>query len=808
MATQEQDTFATGGRGAANGVGTLSAGQTITAFSPASNADNWIAQAAPSGFTYNSGTSQGQTTGATPINQITLNGVVGGITKLWYDSLVVGRFQKTAVLDGAGVLARFQNTNNYYRADVQNNVLTITKVVNGANITVASVAFTDGGAKFWVKFQVQGFGLNGTVNNLQAKAWLDGNSEPGFQISGTDGSLTQAGLVGVKLKGSTTGTTQSVDSFLASDPPQFTPAPTYNTLFDLPYGDTLHVGATNPPPLPQQSITDIQGIGNGAWLRWQQQWSTIEMAQGIYNWAILDDAVYRSNQAGIRVWLPIQSPPTWRLTRDGYGNNCTLTMPVQAGVAMTQIAVSALVSGTFIPHGATLSVDYGGANPETVTINNPGNTYKSGVTMLTINSWTPSFAHAVGAQIYESTGGPQLASAADFAIFAGLVAARYNGTAGYGRIECIQIENEAYDATTRIGSQSASWDNGGGILAPVYVAAYNAIKAVYPSCVVMSCAVRKPGLTALAHIQNWLTGFYSGVLALGGQVDAVDAHYYRDNLQDWNGTPAPDPTVNTLVASGGAVNVPNIALELFTLRQYANIYGFSPALNIGEFGWNVCDDGTGATLTTNLTITAGTPITSIQVASIPKNILDSTPIFIDTGGTNPEQVYAWGQTNTSGGSTVVQITTNPAGHAQAQAAWTPGFTHTSPVTCYAALGGLATSQTNDLLYTKAMYDAGLANGAAHMIRFTISSTSTISVASVPQTTANVNSSSHSWAQFMSGVYTYMPGYYLTKLYAQFYMTKVWQAQYSHVLPLTADVGLLPLSSNANPGLIPLAAPTP
>lgn len=773
MANQEVDTFATGGRTAGSGVPTV--GTTITWWSPASNSDNWTAQAATSTFSFSG--SQGQTTNSTTANVATLNGTIGGNNKTWYDSLVQANFQRTNTSDGTGVVARFQNINNYYRAFLNNaSQLVITKVVGGT-ATVLGTPFspTDGSqnanAHYTIKFLVQGFGLNGTVNNLQAKIWLVGTGEPaGYQVTATDASLTQVGLVGVYLKGNNAPNIQSVDTFSAVDPAQYTPAPTYATLSDLPYGMTNFVVTSNPPVTSQQTITDLSGIGNGAWIRNQLQWASIETAQGLYNWAILDDLVYRFNQAGIRIWQCLQGAPSFRLTRDGYGSNTTLTAQLTASTPYTSMSVAALPAGAHIPHGATLSVDFGGAHPETVTVNNPGATYTAGATTITINSFTPAFTHSIGAQIYESTGGPVLPSATDMATFAGLVAARYNGTAGNGKIEALQIENEAYDAQTRVGAQSASWDNGGAILAPVYAAAYTAIKSAYPGCLVVACAVRKTPNTALAHIQNWLTGLFAGVTA----IDGVDAHYYRDSTTDWNGNPVPDPTLDTLVSSGGAVNTPSIQRELSTLKTYAALYGFSPSINIGEFGWLVYDDASGFTSATNTTITKNIAITTITVASLSQNIPDATPLFIDTGGANPEgPIYAWGTATASGTPVTIQITTNAAGHAQSQASWTPVFTHTSPVNVYAALGGIAQSQTQDMLYSKAMYDAGMANGASHMFRFTMSPVSSVTVGNVPQNVTGASGAPRSWTQTMSSVYTYMPGYYMTKMYAAQASTRFW-----------------------------------
>src|SRR5260221_411994 len=486
---QAQDTLLTGGRGA-SGIPTV--GATITGWSPSSDGKNWVAQAATSTFAYDGVGFRGSTTGGTTANIATLNDATG---RAWYSSApVYGEFLKTAAADAVGVIARLQDVTIYDRAEVANNNLNIVKVVGGTGTSIATTPFTDGGVKFWIKFYCVGFGLNGTYNNLQAAAWLDGNAEPAYQIGASDAALTQTGLVGVRMKGSGAGTTQYCYNFSASDAPAITPAPTYNVTRDIPPGQTYYQGV-NPLPLSQQVITDLVGWGNGAHLRIQTQWKTIEPLINFYQFDLLDHVVYLCNQAGIRVCLVLQTAPTFRLTRDGCGNNTTLSAARNSGTAYSTLAVNALVAGTYLPHKTQLTVEYGGAHPENVYVWNPGNTYTAGATSIAISTstasqinWTPAFTHAIGAQIYEATGGPQLPGPSEMATDATQIAARYNGTAGYGTIEEIQIGNEEWDAQTRFPGNA---DNGGRVLAPVINAAYPAIQAVYPSCIIIRASVRK-----------------------------------------------------------------------------------------------------------------------------------------------------------------------------------------------------------------------------------------------------------------------------------------------------------------------------
>lgn len=78
---------------------------------------------------------------------------------------------------------------------------------------------------------------------------------------------------------------------------------------DLPYGITLDVGKTNPALLPAQTVTNLQGIGSGVWLRYQFRWKQIETSAGVYDWSHVDYAVQACNAAGINYLAVIQDCP-------------------------------------------------------------------------------------------------------------------------------------------------------------------------------------------------------------------------------------------------------------------------------------------------------------------------------------------------------------------------------------------------------------------------------------------------------------------------------------------------------------------
>src|SRR5216684_990447 len=746
LTIQAQDTFLTGGRGA-SGIPTV--GTTITGWSPGSDGKNWVAQAATSTFAYDGVNFRGSVTGTTTANIATLNDATG---RAWYSSIVSARFKKTASGDGCSVVARFQNSTNYYRAEVIGNNLNITKVVNGTGTTIATTPFTDGGAKFWIKFSCVGFGLNGAYNNLQAKAWLDGNSEPAYQLAVSDAALIQTGLVGVRMKGSVAGDFQYVDSFTATDAPAITPAPAYNVTRDISPGQTYYQGV-NPTPLSARVITDLQGWGNGAHLRLQYQWKTAEPLVNFYQLDILDHAVYLCNQAGIRVCLVLQTAPAFRLTRDGYGSNTTLTAARNSGTAYGTLAVAALPAGAYLPHKGQLTFEYGGAHPENVYVWNPGGTYTAGATSIAISTstasqinWTPGFTHAIGAQIYEATGGPQLPGPSEMATYAAVVAARYNGTKGYGTIEEIEIGNEEWDAQTRFPGNA---DNGGGVLAPVVSAAYPAIQSAYPTCIIIRSSVRKTPTLALTHITNCETLFWSNLTIATSSPITADAHYYVTT----------DPTVQT-------VDTPSVTTEASTILSVAASNGFNNvALLFGEYGYLQWDDGNGTTATVATTaLTAGVPITSLTCSALSASMPAGTPITFDyNGGANQEgyasnRVYAKGANAL--GATTLNITTDPTG--ATSVAWTPAFTHAIGSTIYGTTHTPILDLNAIAGFTKSMYDA-LAPYHAHAYYFTLNDTSVVHTTTTPQWA----DAPRSLVQTISSVYTYAPAYYIIANYVWF-----------------------------------------
>lgn len=773
-------------------------------WNPASDGQAW-AQAAggstPSIITA-AGQQRGQLTGDNTANIFSLG------SRLFTDVDLYVRVNASAAEVKQGVNGRATASTTYYRADIGNGTAEIVVNNSGSRTTLATTSFTTvAGTYYWVHLRIRGFGRSGSnPNNLKANFWADPSSgsstspsgEPaGWMLTASDGSITAPGQFGVYYNAVHNGESGTFDTFTCTDLPAPDVAPAYNITEDRPYGVTQFVNTTAQPPLSGQLVTDLADWGNGANARWQWEWIDGEPYQGFYDWGRLDDAVAACNYAGVRLWFAIASPPTFRQTLDGMGSDSTLNGSCTPSNTYTSIPISALRQGAYLPHGYQIVINSGGGSAETVYIWNPGHTYTAGATSIGISTsatsqvgWTPANTHSAGEPVCATTGF-QYASEAAYATYTAAVAARFNGLNGFGKIDVFQAENENYDILNRVqgqgsyntvgGSpaswdQSSTWDNGGAILAPVYIAVYNAIRATpgHANTPIFACAVRKTPNTARQHIINWVTGFVIMVLALGGTVNGIDFHYYRNGTVNYNGVLIQDPTISTYTDSSQTViNAPAVAVELADLRAILAGHGVAALIACGECGWDIIDNGDGARTTTTTTYTASSgPYTALatsnswaEAVAIP----DGTPIAIDyQNPSSTEFVYAYGTTNPS--ATSIPITTNALGSGAPQVAWTPTHTHASGITVYGQVLALV-SLAQQAQYTEAMYDALRTGGAAYCLVYTddpydntVNSTVNPPKVLEPKSITMV----------VSSVYTYEPTYIMTTSYSAAHPT--WIAQ--------------------------------
>ncbi len=649
-----------------------------------------------------------------------------------------------------GLVSRCTSSSKYYNVDLSNGLFEIKK--NGSTTIVSTTSATvAANTYYWIHFRIRGFGNAGSnPNNVMANFWADSSNgtstspsgEPaGWQIQGADSGLTAPGGFGLYYKATSTAFYAYFDAYTCTDNPAPDTTPAYTVTTDSPYGVTYFVNPTNQPNISPQLVSDLAGIGNGAVARWQLQWADYEPIQGLYDWGRLDDAVQLCNYNGVRLHLAFQGPPSFRQTLDAYGNNATLTSAYTTSNSYTSLNITALNNGAYIPHGYQITIGQGLATAETVFVWNPSSTYQSGATSIGISTsktsqvaWTPANNHAIGEYVMQPA---IFASASDYSTIATLVATRYNGSNGFGKIDFYQAENENYDIKNRIGNQgsynngssspsswdkSSTWDNGGAILAPVYIAIRAAIRAAGSTAPLFSCAVRKTPNTAEQHIKNWLTGFVSSVIAAGGVIDGVDFHYYRDGTTNYDGTLLQDPTTNTYVSSGGAINCPSIGQEIADIKAVLSANG-APSAKImcGECGWDIYDDGNGVQATTTAIINAGTPLTSIPVSSTwvkSSSIPNGTALYVDYKNTGvTEIVYAYG--SISANATSLPITTNNLGNGATQTAWTPATTHAASITVYAATtvpNPVTTSQ--QATYIQSMLEAMRTGGGSYCFVYT------------------------------------------------------------------------------------------
>ena len=106
-----------------------------------------------------------------------------------------------------GVVLRWTNGNNWYKAYIDGQHLIIQKKVNGVTTILASVPFAaTAGTAYTIHFRVVG-------TTLTANAWAASGSEPGgWMVTATDSSLT-AGYCGMRFL--TQGGSATITSFLA-----------------------------------------------------------------------------------------------------------------------------------------------------------------------------------------------------------------------------------------------------------------------------------------------------------------------------------------------------------------------------------------------------------------------------------------------------------------------------------------------------------------------------------------------------------------------------------------------------------------
>lgn len=112
---------------------------------------------------------------------------------------VLVRLKPADTTSDIGVVARFQDANNFYYGILVNGTLAIGKNVAGTFTTFPGTTFSYSTANFyWLRFNLVG-------STLKLKAWQDGTSEPSsWTVTETDSSLSSGGYgLGSDATGST-----------------------------------------------------------------------------------------------------------------------------------------------------------------------------------------------------------------------------------------------------------------------------------------------------------------------------------------------------------------------------------------------------------------------------------------------------------------------------------------------------------------------------------------------------------------------------------------------------------------------------
>jgi hypothetical protein len=105
-----------------------------------------------------------------------------------------------------GAIARWTDTNNWYKAYIDGTNLVVQKKVSGAYTTLGSAPFAaTGGTAYSLRFRVVG-------TSLSARVWPAGSAEPTtWLVTATDSAL-QSGFSGLRIT-LQTGVTATVNAF-------------------------------------------------------------------------------------------------------------------------------------------------------------------------------------------------------------------------------------------------------------------------------------------------------------------------------------------------------------------------------------------------------------------------------------------------------------------------------------------------------------------------------------------------------------------------------------------------------------------
>ena len=167
-------------------------------------------------------------------------------------------------------------------------------------------------------------------------------------------------------------------------------------------------------------------------------------------------------------------------------------------------------------------------------------------------------------------GTPYLTGPAQMAQFATVLATRYDGKHGHGKISSYEIGNEEYDQYYTGNPMTTDQCRQASNYGPVLKAGYQAIKAASPDATV---GMFGQWYRNISHIQKFFTDLYTE--GYGPYMDYMNFHFYNGGL---------DPS-----SSHG--NTPSFDLWWQTIHNIAGQHGFADKpIWVTEVGWPIYKD--------------------------------------------------------------------------------------------------------------------------------------------------------------------------------------------------------------------------
>lgn len=175
-------------------------------------------------------------------------------------------------------------------------------------------------------------------------------------------------------------------------------------------------------------------------------------------------------------------------------NGCATKLTSATGTSpITTLSVTALPAA--IANGATLTLGYGGATTQTVTINNSGG-YAIGATSLTVNSFTPSINYPVGTDLVAIPSVTDNPSSVSGTVDSGALSSgafTYNATTGLGNRNCV-ISVTFVGTTGNAGTYTEAYTSNAGTIAANSTASH----VIFPGFVLNSSTSETLTLTEKA----------------------------------------------------------------------------------------------------------------------------------------------------------------------------------------------------------------------------------------------------------------------------------------------------------------------